>query len=79
MYQQQAQPTVVVVKQGNAANWITAGCSVATLGIVGFTAMKVMEQTEKVSQKVEVVTNPGKTIRNKFFKKEKQNGLPSAK
>ena len=40
-YTQPAQPVVVVNNNATLPQWITAGCSVVTLGIVAYTATTV--------------------------------------
>lgn len=67
-YTQPAQPVVVVNNNATLPQWITAGCSVVTLGIVAYTATTVLEKANQVNNTVEAVKNPVKTLKSRFRK-----------
>lgn len=67
-HHQNPQPVIVVNNNASVPQWITAGCSVATLGIVAYTAMSVLDKVNQVNETVEAVKNPVKTIKSRFRK-----------
>lgn len=67
-YTQTPQPVIVVNNNASVPQWITAGCSVATLGIVAYTAVTVLDKVNQVNETVEAVKNPIKTVKSRFRK-----------
>lgn len=64
-------PSVVVVKTGSFANWITAASAVATLAVVAVTASALLEEVGKVSS---VVRKPAE-MKEKVVKKFRKSNI----
>lgn len=67
-------PGVIIIQNKNGANaaqWITAACSVTTLVVVSFAASELLDKADQVNTVVQNVKNPMKSIRSRFAKKEK--------
>ena len=61
-------PSVVVVKTGSFANWITAASAVATLAVVAVTANALLEEVDKVSSVVRKPAEMKEKVVKKFRK-----------